>query len=284
MSLKKIEVESNVDLKQYTHIKVGGKAKYFFRPQAADELRNLINDIGPDFYILGKGSNLLIKDETIRKPVIKLSKGFAFIKQNADYLTVGASTLLSCLVRYCIDNNLGGLHSLAGIPATVGGLLAMNASSFGESVSSYLQEVEVMDKEGEVKVLGKDRIEFGYRFSALCNYIILSAKFKLPKETDLKAQVKALLGQRFSRQDFRFPSCGCIFKNPESESAGFLIDSCGLKGAREADAQVSGRHANFIINLSSAKYKDVDYLIRKIKDQIYKKYSIILEEEIHRWQ
>ncbi len=283
MSLKKIEVEPGADLRGYTHIKIGGRAKYLFKPENVDELGNVISDTGPKFYLLGKGSNLLIENKVISQPIVKLSRGFSFIEKQGECLKVGAGCELSSLLKYCIDNDLGGLHNLAGIPATVGGLLSMNASSFGESISSPLQEVEVMDKKGNIKDLAKEKIGFGYRSSSLGDYIILSAKFRLPKEESLKSKIKSLLVKRFERQDFRFPSCGCIFKNPHDKSAGSMIDSCGLKGLRKGEALVSERHANFIVNLGSAKYSDVDYLIRKIKDRIYKKYSIILEEEIIRW-
>ena len=284
MSLKKIELQHNVDLKKYTHIKIGGKAKYFFWATCSDDLVRIFSDAESFPYVLGAGSNLLISDSILKKPVVKLSWSFNFIKRQGAFLEVGSSTPLPLLIKYCIENDLGGLQNLVGIPATIGGLLAMGASSFGASISSHLQEVEVMDKKGEIKTLPKDKIDFGYRFSSLCDYIILSAKFKLQQAVNLKVEVRSYLAQRFSKQDFSFPSCGCIFKNPEGASAGYLIDSCGLKGQTKGDAQVSGKHANFIINLGSAKYDDVDYLIQKIKDQIYKKYSIILDEEIKRWQ
>lgn len=283
MSLRKIEVESGADLRGYTHIRIGGRAKYLFSLATTEDLNNLICDIGPEFYVLGKGSNLLIEDGLIKKPIVKLSGEFSFIEREGNFLKVGAACRLSSVIRHCLENDLAGLHNLAGIPATIGGLLAMNASSFGENISSYLLDVEVMDKKGKIKTLPKEEIEFGYRFSSLSDCIILSARFKLFKEKGLKDKVKSLFIRRLESQDFSFPSCGCIFKNPSKDSAGLLIDSCGLKGLKRGDACVSRKHANFIVNFGSAKYKDVDYLIRKIKDRIYKKYSIILEEEIIRW-
>jgi len=283
MSLRKIEVESGADLRNYTHIKIGGRAKYLFSPETTEDLSNLVCDIGPEFYVLGKGSNLLIENKVILRPIVKLCGGFSFIKREGDFLRVGAACRLSTVIRYCLENELAGLHNLVGIPATIGGLLSMNASSFGQSINFYLLDVEVMDKKGEVKTLPKEEIEFGYRSSSLRDYIILSARFKLFKEEGFKDKVKSLFAKRLWEQDFHLPSCGCIFKNPSDNSAGILIDSCGLKGLQRGDACVSERHANFIVNLGSARYKDVDYLIRKIKDRIYKKYSIILEEEIIRW-
>ena len=303
MSSPKNRFEKDVDLRNYTSIKIGGRAKYFYTALSPDCLRKIVENIGSDFYLLGKGSNLLIKDCLIQKPIIKLGDNFSFIrpvrhsiladnqshmskgvKKNGNYLEVGASTFLSSLIKYCLEKNLLGLENLAGIPATIGGLLAMNAASFGRSISAVVEEVTVMSREGDIKKLKSSEITFGYRSSTLEKYIILEAKFKLFSGKNLKRKIRELLEKRINRQDFNFPSCGCVFKNTPEFSAGFLIDSCRLKGELCGDAQVSPRHANFIINLGSAKYKDIIYLIQKIKDQIYKKYSIILEEEIKRWE
>lgn len=283
MSLRKIELKTNIDLKKYTSLRIGGRAKYFFKANSIEDFQHIFRDITSPFYILGKGSNLLIKDGIIKTPIIKLSSNFSYIEKENNYLKIGASTTLSSLMNYCLRNNLKGLENLIGIPATIGGLLCMNASSFGRAISSCVEEAEVMDREGKVKVLKKDQIVFEYRASSLQNYIILGAKFILTEERNLKEEMSSLLKRRLSLQDFNFPSCGCVFKNRGKESAAFLIDSCGLKGMRKGDASVSSKHANFIINLGSATYDDVDYLISKIKDRVYKKYSIILEEEIVRW-
>jgi len=284
MSLKEIELKYNVDLRKYTSIKIGGKAQHFFLTSTRDDLHRVIKDIGPSFYVLGKGSNLLIQDRLIKKPIIKLGHDFNYIKKNGNFIEIGASTPLPFLIKYCIANNLAGLENLVGIPATMGGLIFSNASAYGSSISSCIKEVDLLDREGNFKTLKKNAITFDYRFSSLKDYIILGAKFSLSPDVNLKQKASNLLKKRLRSQDFNFPSCGCIFKNPaNSESAGFLIESCGLKKQRKGDAQVSGRHANFIINLGRARYSDVDYLIEKIKDRVYKKYNITLEEEIKRW-
>ena len=283
MSLGKIELKRNVDLKKYTTIKIGGCAKNFFIVRDPEELSAVIGDTGPDFYMLGGGSNLLIEADLIEKPVIKLAQNFTYIKESDNCWKIGASTPLSFLIKYCISNNLSGLEGLAGVPATVGGLTFMNASSFGSSIASCLREVEVMERRGEFKILTREEIVFDYRSSSLSDCVILGGKFSFSKEINLKQKVAFCLRKRLCFQDFNFPSCGCIFKNPDRFSAGFLIDSCGLKGLRQGDAQISPKHANFIINLGSATYQDVNYLIAKIKDSVYKKYNVILEEEIKRW-
>ncbi len=284
MPLGRIKLTRDASLKNYTTIKIGGKAKYLYTAEGIDDLAKIIADVGLDFYLLGRGSNLLVTDSLIEKPVVKLGDNFTYLKEKGSLLEVGASTPLSFLIKYCLENNLSGLENLVGIPATVGGLLAMNAASFGQSISFNLEEVDFMNRQGRVKTLKKEEIIFKYRFSSLQNHIILGARFRLSLKKNLKLRLSEFLKKRLSTQDFDFPSCGCVFKNTPEFSASFLIDSLRLKGLRKGNAQISRRHANFIINLGCAKYNDVDYLIHKIKDQIYKKYSIILEEEIKRWK
>jgi UDP-N-acetylmuramate dehydrogenase len=187
------------------------------------------------------------------------------------------------LLKYTLANNLGGFECLAGIPATVGGLVVMNASSYGREISACLHEVEVMDGSGNIKNLKKEEIFFSYRKSSLGDYVVLRSWFEIVKDHDVKAKVSNYLKTRMSKQDFEFPSCGCIFKNPVEKPAGFLIEACGLKGFKKNDAQISPKHANFIINLNKARYNDVDYLTSCIKESVHKKFGIVLEEEIKRW-
>jgi len=284
MSLRKIERLTDVTLSDYTTIRIGGRVKDFFIANSLEDLKNLVSDLGETLCLLGKGSNLLVKDEPLKCPVVKLGQEFNCIREDKkDLYYVGAGTPFSYLVRYCLNHNLGGLEALTGIPATLGGMLFMNASSFGEEISSSICEVKVMLLDGSIKVLGKSQVDFAYRQSSLENCIILGARINLRKDNLSKQGISSFLRFRIESQDLYNPSCGCIFKNPDKFSAGFLIDSCNFKGLSKGKASVSRRHANFIINSGGAKYTDVDYLINKIKDQVYKKYSIILKEEIKRW-
>jgi UDP-N-acetylmuramate dehydrogenase len=283
MSSRTIELRRNYSLRDFTAIKIGGEAKFFFIINAIDELRSKIKDIGQDYYLLGAGSNLLVSDTALNKAVLKLGSGFDYVKINTDSIEVGAATPLSKLLHYTVKNKFGGLENLVCIPATIGGLLIMNASSYGRQISDLLKEVEFLDKEGNIKKLKKQEIVFSYRSSSLKGAIILRAWFILEKTINLREKVNYFIHKRLSSQDFNYPSCGCIFKNPQSLSAGLLIDSCGLKGLRRNGAQISPKHANFIINLGQAAYKDVDYLIECARDRVHRKFAILLEEEIERW-
>jgi UDP-N-acetylmuramate dehydrogenase len=282
MSLKGLKYKRNVDLKDYATIKIGGKAKFLFFPKGEEDLYKLLGYLGEDFYLLGKGSNLLIKDTLIKTPVIKLDRFFDYVKEKDNLLEVGGATPFSSFIDYCIKNNYTGLENLSGIPASVGGMLVMNASSFERSISSCLIKVEILDKR-EIKILNKKDILFSYRFSSLKGKIILRAWFKLKKEEGVKEKVMFYLRKKKETQEMQYPNCGCIFKNPSIFGAGYLIEKCGLKGKRRKNAMVSLKHANFIVNLGRATYQDVDYLIHLAKEKVYKNFGIILEEEIERW-
>ncbi|MFH1771477.1 MAG: UDP-N-acetylmuramate dehydrogenase [Candidatus Omnitrophota bacterium] len=277
------KVSRGISLREYSTIKIGGYAEYFFHVRNTEDLFSIIRELNRPFYILGAGSNLLIKDGVIEKPVVKLCGEFNYVRQYGDLVEAGAAIPFNSLLGFCSKNLLSGVENLSGIPATIGGLLATGASSYGSSLFSVLVRVQVIDKEGKIDVIDRKDIEFSYRNSSLSDFFILRAWFRLRKNTDIKNNILKFIQLRIMSQDFDFPSCGCIFKNHNDIPAGFLIESCGLKGLSCNDAQVSGKHANFIINKGKAGYGDVDYLIAKIKDKVYAKHGVVLEEEIVRW-
>jgi UDP-N-acetylmuramate dehydrogenase len=284
MNSKAVELRHNHNLRNLTTIKIGGEARHFFTVNTVDALRELIVNLGGSYYILGGGSNLLIKNTILDKEVIKLGEEFNCISKRSQFLEVGAAVKFNSLIKYALQNSLGGLDNLAGIPASVGGLVTMNASSFNRAISQFIKGVEVMDSDGNVQQIKKEDITFSYRHSSLSNYIVLKVWFDLPKDENLKTKINNFMKQRIGAQDFSYPSCGCVFKNPKDSSAGFLIDSCSLKGLRQNDAQISLKHANFIVNLGKASYSDVDYLINRAREEVHKKFGITLEEEIKRWR
>lgn len=282
-SLKKIKLMSDVDLSPLTAIKIGGRARYFFTADSSEEVQEFVKERSSDFYLLGGGSNLLIKDGVIEKPVLFLGRKFNYIRRDGVFVEAGASVLLPGLLKYCFDNQLGGLENLVGIPAKIGGLLAMNASAYGSSVSNVAARIEIVDPAGDLKQLDINKVKFGYRYSSLQGSVITRVWFKLRPQADVKNIAAEFMKQRLMHQDFSAPSCGCIFKNPDKMPAGFLIEDSGFKGLRRNGAQVSQKHANFIINIAGASYNDVDWLIKEIKEAVFKKHGIVLEEEIKRW-
>ena len=287
MSIKGYELRNNVDLKPLTTIRIGGKAQKFIVINGFGGLKKFLGDAGNEpYYLLGNGSNLLINDSTINTLVVQLSpesEDFCYVRKDGELIEVGASTPLAKLLCFMINNQLSGIEHLAGIPATIGGMLIMNASSFGSSISQRLVKVEVIDKQGQAKIIERDNITFGYRQSSLKGSIITRAWFSCGKDSSVKRWIRSVIIQRCQRGDFDYPSCGCIFKNPSNESAGAIIDQCGFKGKQCGGAMVSQKHANFIVNTDNATYSDVDKLISEIKDVVLAKHKIQLEEEIERW-
>ena len=280
----------NISLSKYTTFKVGGRARFFFEPKNTRELISILKEshkLRLACYVIGNGSNLLVSDKGLDAAVIRLSNPYFqridFKKNRAE---AGSGLTVRHLLEKAKNQGLGGLEFLAGIPGTVGGALVMNAGIKTDSIGSLIKEVKVIDSNNEIRILKGSRLRFAYRKSNLAKYIILSAKFKLIKKSrqQIDQSIRDFLKKRWEAQDVSAFSAGCVFKNPISDSAGRLIDLCGLKGKRIGDAQISGRHANFIINRGRAKAEDILKLIGFVKDRVKEKFGINLEEEIKIWQ
>jgi UDP-N-acetylmuramate dehydrogenase len=281
-------------LKKHTTFKIGGAAKLFFRPQELEELRKIVSSsrkIDLRVLALGSGSNLLVSDKGVEAAVIKLdSPAFRKASYVDNILEAGAGKPLSQLLSYCRVQGLSGLEFMAGIPGTVGGALVMNAGvRTGKkllAIGDLVESVQVLDYNGKIKILEGRKLKFGYRRSNLAKYIILSCRFKLnfKSSEEIQEKIYDYLKRRRNTQDYSRPNAGCVFKNPQGDSAGRLIDECGLKGSKIGAATVSYKHANFIINTGNASAKDVLDLMRLIKLEVKKKYNIILQPEIKVWK
>ncbi len=276
-------IRSDSYFKDFSHIKIGGKAKYLFIPQSISDLVFIFDFTSKNklpVFPIGGGSNVLLGNAKNRVLILdrKLSK---ICEINSDEVVVSANFNVNSLIMNLKKNNLGGLEFLATIPAHIGGLLKMNAGAFGKNISEYLKWIEVLNKYGEIEIIQKDEIEFSYRKSSIKDYI-LKAAFKLERksEEEIDSQIKRFRRIREETQPINFPNLGCIFKNPKGESAGKLIDECGLKGEKIGDVEISQKHANFIINRGNACFEDVNNLIKLIKKKVYVKIGIELELEI----
>jgi UDP-N-acetylmuramate dehydrogenase len=284
-----LDIQHNVDLKPYTSFAIGGLAESFCVIHNLDQLPALVdsNYLGKgSYHILGGGSNILINDQGIKRPVIYLGPEFDYIEPlgNAGVLKVGAATSLAKLIDYCIVNELQGVEGLSGIPAKIGGLIISGAASFGTQIKDCLRAVTIFDfNQCCLKHLEAGDISFGDHQTNLEDCLVLEAVFCLHSEVDIKQKVIDILNNKIKTQDLSHPSAGCIFKNSKQQAAGALIDACGLKDFRVNDACVSSKHANFIINQGSARTKDVTELIEVIKRRVKEQFEITLIEEIKRW-
>jgi len=276
-------ISQNVSLKKYSTFKIGGPAKFFAEPKSIAEIRDLLmfcKKGNEKFFILGNGSNILFNDNGYDGLVIKIGKN----------LEAGKS--LHDVIQAAANKGLGGIEKLEGIPGTIGGAIFMNAGAHGQQISDCIKSVVSVTTYGGIVTRTNEECKFSYRNSVfrMLDEIIIAAEFDftpMPKEVINKNR-KEVLTWRREKQPLKYPNAGSVFKNPTSNlpladshlSAGYLIDSCGLKGCRVGDAQVSELHANFIVNRGNATASDVKALMEKIVQDVRKKHGIVLEPEI----
>jgi len=286
--MKLTGIKKNIKLAPYTTFKIGGPAKYFFISKTKKDLIKAILFAKKEklpFFILGGGGNVLVSDRGFRGMVIKVRSQKSEVRSNKIFAETGIS--LGQLVQLSLKNNLSGLEWAIGIPGTLGGAIYGNAGAFGKSIGDNIKEVEVLDlKKEKTKILKNKECQFSYRETIFKkkqpNLIIFSAKLQLKKgnKSEIEEKIKEYLNYRKRTQPLNFPSAGSVFINPKGFSAGELIEKCGLKGKKIGQAQISAKHANFILNLGGAKAKDVEKLIILIKKKVKNKFEINLKEEI----
>jgi len=286
-------IQKNIPLAKYTTFRIGGPAKYFFEAKTKEDLIEAIRfaqSKGLPFFVLGGGSNLLVADEGYNGIAIKIKNQKLKIKnknKKVKIIEAEAGTELGTLVKLAAENSLTGLEWAAGIPgATLGGTIHNNAGAFKISIADIVKTVEVFDTaDSKIRNLDVKKCNFGYKqtiFKQQKNLIILSCIIQLKKSTKeaVKEQINYVLNYREKNHPMNFFSAGCIFENPLEIRAAELIQKCGLKGKKIGDAQISEKHANFIVNLGSASSKDVLELINLAKEKVKDKFGIELKKEI----
>ena len=296
--------KKDILLKNYTTFKIGGPAKYFFEAKNKKDLIKAIKtaqELKLDFFILGGGGNVLAADEGYDGLIIKIQNPKSEIRnkfkiQDSKFqICCYAGVSLAKLLAESLEAGATGLEWAIGIPGTVGGAIRGNAAAFGQSISDIVKKVEVLEIKPEGKLQVKSYklqdCQFRYRDSIFKHnkkLIILSAELEMKKrdKKEIRKKIMENLKWRKEHQPLEFPSAGSVFKNPPPKqkfgggSAGWLIEQCGLKGKKINDAQISKKHANFIINLGKARSVDVKKLINLAKKRVKQKFNIILKEEI----
>ncbi len=277
----------NVALAPYTTFRIGGKAWALCEAVNLKELRELVAYLNIEhipYFVLGNGSNILVSDSGFRGVVIRLKGEFEKLNSKKDGLIIaGAGVSISRLLRYCVENGLGGLEFLAGIPGTVGGALFMNAGAFGGEIADKVAEVMIVNPSGDVILKERKELNFSYRKMHLNKgAVITTVSFSLEacNKEEIKNRISFYIQRKKQSQPVNCLSAGCVFKNPEGDYAGALIEKAGLKGKRIGDAIVSEIHANFIINKGNSSASDVMALINLIKNKVKAKDGIELEPEI----
>ena len=289
------EVRYDEIMAKYTSMRIGGPADVFVLPANLRDLQIILKHRGNcPVWTLGEGTNLLVGDRGIRGIVVSLKNCFKSIKRPVFYKTpdgkeraviqVDAGVKLSYLAKYAARYGLKGIESLVGIPGSVGGAVVMNAGAEGTEIGQVLRSVKRIDLDGEVETFNKDEIKFTYRKTIFPSEegIVISAELDLEKGeiSEVHRKMDDHLSRRSSTQPLTMPNSGSIFKNPEGDSAGRLIESSGLKGCGMGRAGVSIKHANFIVNKGNASAKDVIKLIEHIQTVVEEKTGTKLEQEI----
>jgi UDP-N-acetylmuramate dehydrogenase len=282
-------VERGRPLGPLTTFGIGGPAEYFVTPRDEAELRAAIRCCTEDaipIHVLGNGSNVLVPDEGISGAIIQLDpKGFSGVTVDENRLLAGASTRLPVLMGHAARAGLSGLEPLAGIPGWVGGAMKMNAGGAQGDIGEVTERVKVMDMQGRVLDRRHDELAFRYRGSDLRDQLVIEAEFRLAvvDEHHVRSRMREILTARKASQPMNLRSAGCVFKNPPGTMAGLLIDEAGLKDARIGGAEVSSKHANFIVAGPGATAKDVQHLIDLVRDKVRERTGLLLELELEIW-
>lgn len=284
-TLAGIRVYFEEPMARHTTFHVGGNARYFIKVFSLRALKSVL-DIAKrrrmSHYVIGAGSNILVSDKGYRGVIIKLYGIFRTMKKNDGIFSCGSGLWIDSLLKKARVYSYGGAEFLAGIPGTIGGAIRGNAGAFGMSMADIVNGITMLTEQGIIRELDNREIGFAYRNTNITNgNIILSAQIKLKRcrQKDITARIRRNLEYRNKIQPKGF-SAGSYFKNIKPYVAGKLIDGCGLKGLRVGDAEVSSKHANFIINRGKARASDVLELAELIKEKVKEKKGIMLQEEV----
>jgi UDP-N-acetylmuramate dehydrogenase len=281
-----MRVEKEADLRNYTTIKIGGKASFLCFPATYEEIFHAVRmaqDKGLPVFFLGRGSNTIFGDY---KGVVIMTREFKEIKVrrkgNKVFVSAECGVPLSELVKLAVNMNLRGIYRLVGFPATVGGAVAMNAGAFGCETSQYIRSLLVMAWDGTIERLSAEELSFGYRSSPFPQMgIVLRADFEFATaDFDVKKEYQLIKERRKRTQPINMPTSGSTFKNPPGTYAGQLLEKVGMKGYRVGDTALSDLHANFLVNLGRGKFTEVIKVLQEAKKRVYEEFGIELEEEV----
>lgn len=283
-----VEVDWDVMLAGHTSLRIGGPASCLLRPLNLAGLKTAVQVLNQNhhpYFVLGRGTNLLVQDDGIRAAAISLESGFSQIERFgvSGRIKAGAGLRLNRLLRFCLQEALSGLEFIAGIPGSVGGALRMNAGTHAGEMADVCEAVHLLQPDGSQSRLSRSKLRFSYRRLELPQGgVLLEAEFLLtPSSRDhIRERIRALLKVRKKKQPWQFPSAGSVFKNPPGDFAGRLIEAAGLKGVRVGGAQISPKHANFILNTGQAKASDIMALIQLAQEKVRRKFGVQLELEI----
>lgn len=280
-------VRADEPMSKHTSFVIGGPADIFAEPADTDDISALLQEagrLGLPWTAVGDGQNLLVADRGIRGIVIRLGKPMSYIRVDGSLVTAGAGAKLTKTMDVAIQHSLAGLEGCTGVPGTVGGAIVMNAGTRYGWVGDVTKSVTVVESDGRVRVLTPDEVEFGYRSSGLQGkkLIVAEAQFELQpgNQQELTSTVQRLKRRRSQTQPSAVKSAGCVFRNPDNEHASQMIDEVGAKGLRIGDAEVSEKHANYLINTGGATAAQIRELGEKVRQMVQDRFGVLLEYEV----
>lgn len=291
LAIKKIldakQILIDEPMKYHTTFKIGGPADYLLLPTSIEEITSVLAVVKAydmPLTVLGNGSNVLVLDSGIRGVVMKFDKNLAYLKQKDNKVIAGAGALLKDVSRFAAKCGLTGMEFAVGIPGSIGGAVFMNAGAYDGEISNIVCAVTAVSLDGEVKRFERDTLDFSYRHSVFQDnaYLICEVELSLMEgiHTEIDDKMGDLTRRRESKQPIEMPSAGSTFKRPVGYFAGTLIEQTGLKGFRIGGAQVSPKHAGFVINAGDAKAQDVLDLIQEVQRLVYEKHGVKLYPEV----
>lgn len=285
--ISKDNIYTNELMSKYTSFKIGGPAECLIKIQTAQELKSILEfakekDI--PLTIIGNGSNILVSDEGIKGIVLKIEISTFELNSQTAQLKVGSGVKLGFIAQKCLKQELAGFEFASGIPGTIGGAIRMNAGAHGREMKDVVTTVTYMDRDGKIHKIKNEQANFEYRNSLFAHkdYIIVEVEMQLEKGNteEIQAKMTECATYRKEKQPIEYPSAGSTFKRGTDFITAKLIDDCGLKGYQIGGAQISEKHAGFIINKNNATAKDVIELMEYIKEQVYNKSGKVIEPEI----
>lgn len=275
-------------MSKHTTFRVGGPADFYLVPESEEEVAEAIHfakEKGLPYYPIGRGSNLLVGDKGYHGVIIEIGSGMEKLQIHEDGLVEAqAGITLAKMASELASHGLTGFEFASGIPGTLGGAVAMNAGAYGGEIKDVIVSATVLTEDGDILVLGKEKLALGYRTSIIQEkpYMVLSAVFSFPQgqPDEIRAKMKELNEKRREKQPLEYPSAGSTFKRPPGHFAGKLIEDAGLRGYRVGDAQVSEKHCGFVINRGHATAAEIKKLIDDVQKRVKEQSGVGLEPEV----
>lgn len=281
-----MKIKRSVDLAPLTTFRIGGQAEQLYTVNRRQDLKQLwprlLDEENPLF--LGRGSNLLIPDHPIQRPVVRLSGDFTSLGFDETTMTAGAAVLMPELATAAARAGLTGLEWASGVPGSVGGAVVMNAGAYNQEVGDVLQWVELLLPTGDIERWKREELSMAYRHTDLPEgAVVTRAAFELERRdrSYVVQATRALVEKRRDDQPVGPPSAGCMFKNPNGDSAGRLIDESGMSGERVGGVEVASQHSNYFLNREDGTYEDVMRLMDNVRERVMDRFDVELEPEVH---